>query len=362
MGPTSCHEPRCSFPLLDPEEVLRFTGVVSPTGVALLAGSADTCWTREASQLAGQFGGPNRVRPSIMLQLTPHKFGTIWPSRMTWLVAMLSISCQEEHITWRRESRKTPACCGGMWRCTKADSCTLTALMAFSVCLQVAVRARLRMSSCGTTGVRYGLSSTGSKASMSSVASFPACQTSCNKHDCSSMLSPMQSIAGCTAFTHRQMAAKAPQTQVQLMAVDFLRDFQTMVCTSLQASWYSLEKVRVAVLKPCMISWKASWWAFSSSVSAGLASNGASNATARLTARLVTMVSCLVGPVGSAPIVSLAPSSLLTISCSPSLFPPWSLSGASPRSPSSSLLTVSGLYQGVWSCQAVDPASFHGFQ
>ena len=58
------------------------------------------------------------------------------------------------------------------------------------------------MSSHGTTGVRYGLSSIGSKASMSSVASFPAFQASCNRCDCSSMLSPMQSIAGCTAFTH----------------------------------------------------------------------------------------------------------------------------------------------------------------
>ena len=162
------------------------------------------------------------------------------------------------------------------------------------------------MSSHGTTRVRYRLSSIGSKASMSSVASFPAFRASCNRCDCSSMLSPMQSIARCTAFTHRQMAAKAPHTKVQSMAVDFLRDLRTMVCTSLQASWYPSERVWVAVWKPCIISWKASWRAFSSSVSAGSASNGASGASARLTAGPVTVASCPVGRVGSAPVVSSA--------------------------------------------------------
>ena len=73
----------CSFPLLGMEEVSRFTRVVSLTGIALLTGSADTHSTREAGQLAGQFGGPNRVKPSIRVRLTPHKFGTIWLGRMT---------------------------------------------------------------------------------------------------------------------------------------------------------------------------------------------------------------------------------------------------------------------------------------
>ena len=102
------------------------------------------------------------------------------------------------------------------------------------------------MSFQGTTGVRYGLSSAGSKFKMSSVASFPAFRASYNKRDCSSRLSPKQSMAGCTAHTQQWMVAEAPHTKVQSRVVDVLKDFQTMVCTSLQACWYSSERVWVA--------------------------------------------------------------------------------------------------------------------
>ena len=82
------------FPFAGNGRGVALTRVVSPAGVALLMGSADTCLTREAGQLARQFWGPNRVKPVIIVWLTPHKFGTIWLGRMTWLIAMPSISCQ----------------------------------------------------------------------------------------------------------------------------------------------------------------------------------------------------------------------------------------------------------------------------
>ena len=80
-------EPGGNLSLWDP-------GVSGFARVVGTAGSVDTRLTREASQLAGQDGGPNKVRPSMTHQLTPHKFGTIWPGRITWLVATLSISCR----------------------------------------------------------------------------------------------------------------------------------------------------------------------------------------------------------------------------------------------------------------------------
>ena len=67
-------EPGGNFPLWD-MAVSGFAGVVGT------AGSADTRLTREAGQLAGQDGGPNKVRPSMTHLLTPHKFGMIGPGR-----------------------------------------------------------------------------------------------------------------------------------------------------------------------------------------------------------------------------------------------------------------------------------------
>ena len=174
-------------------EVSCFTRVVSLTGVSLLTGSADTRLTREAGQLAGQFRGPNRVKPSIIVWLTPHKFGTIWPGRMTcWLPCHPSPAGRSTLLEEERLGKLwlTVVGCGKTWRCTKANSCTLTASMAFSVWVRVACRAGVRISSLGMTGVKYGLSSGGSKASMSSVASFLACQAACSKRDCSSKLPP----------------------------------------------------------------------------------------------------------------------------------------------------------------------------
>ena len=86
-------EPGCSFPFPG-TGVSRFTRVVSSVGVVFLVGSAVINLTREDGQLVGQLGGPRRVKPSIMLRLIPHRLGTIWLGRMTWLVAMPSISCR----------------------------------------------------------------------------------------------------------------------------------------------------------------------------------------------------------------------------------------------------------------------------
>ena len=175
-------------------------------------------------------------------------------------------------------------------------------------------------------------------------------------------------MAGCTAFTHCRTAAEIPHTNVRSMAVDFLRDLQTMVCTSLQACWYPSDRVRVVAWKPCIISWKASRRAFSSSVSAGSASSGASSpsgasgATVRLTARPVTAATGPVGHTGLVPVASSAPSSPLTISWFLSLFPLWSLSRTSSRSPLSSFLMVSRLYRGVWLHRVVDPVPLGNFR
>ena len=174
----------------------------------------------------------------------------------------------------------------------------------------------------------------------------------------------MQSIAaGVQPSPTDGWQAEAPHTKVWSTAVDFLRDFWTMVWTSLQASWYLSERVQVAVWKPCIISWKASQckpshhlYLLDWPVTRPLVPPVFPVPLRSWQPDPVTIATCLLGPVwGPAPIASSAPLSPLTISWSPSLFPPWSLRGASSRSPSSSLPMVSGLYRGLWSCQAVDP-------
>ena len=53
--------------------LLLFTRVTGEAGVALLVGSQSTRLTSEASQLAGQVGGPNRDRTSMIpCQTSPH--------------------------------------------------------------------------------------------------------------------------------------------------------------------------------------------------------------------------------------------------------------------------------------------------
>ena len=97
----------------DPKEDLPlslFTGVTGGTSVAVLVGSPSTCSTSEASQLAGQVGGPNKDRPSMIPCHTPQMFGMTYTSMTVWLRTILSISCRYVHMIWNVVARKTLAC------------------------------------------------------------------------------------------------------------------------------------------------------------------------------------------------------------------------------------------------------------
>ena len=85
--------------LEDDLPLLLFTGVTGGTNVALLAGvrCPSTRLTSEASQLAGQAGGPNSDRPLMTPYQTPHMFGITYASITVWLKTILSIFCRYVH-------------------------------------------------------------------------------------------------------------------------------------------------------------------------------------------------------------------------------------------------------------------------
>ena len=112
-----------------------------------------TCSTNEAGQLAEQLGGPKRDSPSNNPLWVPHKVGMIWLGRKTWLVAMLSISCQKEQVTCRIVLKKALVCLGGTCSFTKSDSWVWMFRKARSVCHRAAIRAGSRISAIqGKTG------------------------------------------------------------------------------------------------------------------------------------------------------------------------------------------------------------------
>ena len=121
-------------------------------------------------------------------------------------------------------------------------------------------------------------------------------------------------MAGCTAHTHQRMAAEGPPIQrySPLQWISSWTSVQYSVPLCMPVSYLS-ERVWVVAWKPCIMSWKVSRLAFSSSVSAGSASNGASDpsgasgATTRLTAGPVTAAMGPVGHMGLVPVTSLAP-------------------------------------------------------
>ena len=76
------------------------------------AGTAVTCSTKDAGQLAEQLGGPRRDSPSNIPLQEPHRLGMIWFRRKTWFVAMLSISCRKEQVTCRMVLKRAPTCSG----------------------------------------------------------------------------------------------------------------------------------------------------------------------------------------------------------------------------------------------------------
>ena len=101
---------------------LALVGVLDEPGTFCEAGVAMTRSTKEAGQLAEQLGGPRRDSPSNNPQQEPHRLGTIWLGRKTWLVAMLSISCRKEQVTCKMVLKKAPACSSGTCSLTRSDS------------------------------------------------------------------------------------------------------------------------------------------------------------------------------------------------------------------------------------------------
>ena len=101
---------------------LDFVGVLDEPGTFWGAGTAVTRSTNEAGQLAEQLGGPRRDSPSNNPLREPHRLGTIWLGRKTWLVAMLSISCRKEQVTCKRVLKKAPVCSLGTCSLTRSNS------------------------------------------------------------------------------------------------------------------------------------------------------------------------------------------------------------------------------------------------
>ena len=101
---------------------LDFVGVLDEPGTFWGVGTAVTHSTKEAGQLAEQLGGPRKDSPSNNPVWEPHRLGTIWLGRKTWLVAMLSISCRKEQVTCKMVLRKALACSLGTCSLTRSNS------------------------------------------------------------------------------------------------------------------------------------------------------------------------------------------------------------------------------------------------
>ena len=101
---------------------LDLVRVCEEPGTFWQVGTAVTCSTKDAGQLAEQLGGPRRDNPSNNPLRKPHRLGTIWLWRKTWFVAMLSISCRKEQDNCRMVLKKAPACSWGICSLPRSTS------------------------------------------------------------------------------------------------------------------------------------------------------------------------------------------------------------------------------------------------
>ena len=134
---------------------LDLVGVFEEPGTFWHAGTAMTRSTKDTGQLAEQLGGPRRDSPSNNPRREPHRLGTIWLGRRTWLVAMLSISCRKEQDTCRMVLKKAPACSWGICSLPRSTSWVWMFRRASLVCRQATARTRARRRvALGKTRVR----------------------------------------------------------------------------------------------------------------------------------------------------------------------------------------------------------------
>ena len=123
---------------------LDLVGVCEEPGTFWHEGTAVTRFTKDASQLAEQLGGPRRDSPSNNPLWEPHRLGTIWLGRKTWFMAMLSISCRKEQDTCRMVLKKAPACSWGICSLPRSTSWVWMFHRASSVCRQATARTGAR--------------------------------------------------------------------------------------------------------------------------------------------------------------------------------------------------------------------------
>ena len=128
-NPVTCLADWCDFfpesgvALIAPEGgSLDFVEVLDEPSTFWGVGTAVTCSTNEAGQLAKQLGGPRSDSPSNNPLREPHRLGMIWLGRKTWLVAMLSISCWKEQVTCKMVLKKVPACSLGTCSLARSTS------------------------------------------------------------------------------------------------------------------------------------------------------------------------------------------------------------------------------------------------